>query len=72
MSLSHDIAIMCLEEELQLTIAIIGYYDVAKGRLAEQGFTMMDASYRHWAVNRIRMQKRRVNLEHTIKFLKKQ
>lgn len=71
MAQSHEIAIQFLEEELELTIAIINYFNVSKNRLAAQGFTVYDPAYRHWALNQIRMQKRRVNLEHTIKFLKK-
>lgn len=70
MSLSHDIAIQVLEEELELTIAIIKYYDISKNKLAKEGFNMSDASYRHWAINRVRMQKNRVGLEYTLKFLK--
>ena len=70
--MSHAVAIEILEDELELLNEILKYYEVEKGKLKTQGFSIMDASYRHWATNKAKLMIRHVHLEHSIKFLKEE
>jgi hypothetical protein len=70
--MSHTVAIEILETELELINSILKYYDVEKTKLRNQGFSIMDASYRHWSMNKAKLMIKRVHLERSIVFLKEE
>lgn len=68
--MAHAVALEILENELELINDILKYYEISKSKLKAQGFTINDASYRHWATNKAKLMLKRVQLQHTITLLR--
>lgn len=68
--MAHEVAIQVLEEELELINAILNYYEINRVQLRAQGFSITDASYRHWAVNKAKLMVKKIQLQSTISYLR--
>lgn len=68
--MAHEVAIQVLQEELELTNAILNYFEINRSQLKAQGFSITDASYRHWATNKARLMVKKMSLQRTISYLR--
>lgn len=68
--MEHAVALEILENELELINSILKYYEIEKSKLKAQGFSINDASYRHWATNKAKLMIKRVQLQRTVTLLK--